>query len=609
MTHPVGRCAPVILVFCVFVALCPSVRSQSAKPSPNGKPPLNPKCSFLRSEVRRIAQDGQTFVDNAQLANASTVDDLPTLGASLADWANYVAATELYAAQRTIRGLEVSACERNLRLADPGRLSVIETMRVAQVRRAVERWQSLAGAQGSDFESLIIEKVNSAYEAEARSFYSPAMSKFEDPDVGKDYPNLFSMVQNSALDQNTKEFYARALPILHYEEAGRLANTLSGEDKGQGLSYAYLLRNALSSRVDAEIAKQTQTAVDKASHLTERFMSYAIWGFICLVAMVLLWFISEPSRAKYRAFRHGLKRSPFWFGNIEWVFWDPGETVVLLRHKQLVPMKGRDGGYCTMSAWRGEEYRGRISYKTQFSQWQSDSIMTSDGLAVRLAVGIWWRIVDASLYVSRISSEYHEGDAHKAENLGEPAAVWIKTLAAGTLREEVNHLPAEKLISPYVQAYLQVRSATDKGEVGQDRPLPNFSEQLGKVHLGKVHSKLDGKTQEYGITIERFEVQELILPPQYQEKLERVRVAFLEPTEAQALTKAQVIALEGLGAVIGKDKVGLIEVLKHVDLSHINMNPFTGTVPVVQPVLDLLNRQSEKALPGSKVDRSVVCAF
>lgn len=126
-------------------------------------------------------------------------------------------------------------------------------------------------------------------------------------------------------------------------------------------------------------------------------------------------------------------------------------------------MMDPQGGYCAISPWKGQEYKGRISYKTQFSTWKSDPIITSDGLAINLAVGIWWRIANPGTFVSAIASDYHEGEQHRSENLGEAAEFWIKKLAAGTLREEVNQLPAEKLISPYVQAYLQVR----RGPEGQ----------------------------------------------------------------------------------------------------------------------------------------------
>ncbi len=436
--------------------------------------------------------------------------------------------------------------------------------------------------------------MNAVYEAETRSFYNQPTIKFDDPDIGKDYPNLNAMIQSSSLDQGTKAFYTAALPFLRYEEAGRLANALNGVDKDQGLNYAYLLRKDLGDRVEAATAEKNQLTNEENKERIGRLMKYAIYVLAALFLLALAWVATDRTRAKFRAFRLGLKRSPFWGGNAEWIFWDPGETVVLLEHKKLVPMKDRDGGYRTISAWNGQEYKGRISYKTQFSTWKSDPIITSDGLAVNLGVGIWWRIVDAGLYVSRIAADYHEGDHHTGENLAEAAEFWIKKLAAGTLRAEVNQLPAEKLISPYVEAYLQVSSGSKDGSAPQQKPVPNFSDQLDEAQ-----KELKKKTIEYGIEIERLEVQELILPPVYQQKLEAVRVAFLEPTQATALTRAQVIALEGLAGVIGKEKVGLIEVLKHVDLSRLNMNPFTGVVPIVQPMIDTLSRQSEKALPPS----------
>src|SRR5438309_583634 len=83
------------------------------------------------------------------------------------------------------------------------------------------------------------------------------------------------------------------------------------------------------------------------------------------------------------------------------------------------------------------------------------------------------RIVVPGLYVSRIAADYHEGEQHHNEDLGEAAEFWIKKLAAGTLREEVNQLPAEKLISPYVQAYLQVRRGPEGELLPQGNALPN----------------------------------------------------------------------------------------------------------------------------------------
>jgi hypothetical protein len=604
MTRLFGRRA--VVTYALGIALT-HLPGQQAQPRPSNDY-KSPKCAFLRSEVRRIAEQGQDFEDSSPFSRVGSTDALTTANLNVADWAQYEATAEEFTARKTLFGLEAFSCERGVQLSDKSRLVAIEKARATQVERAAGRWQASAGDQGKDYADPISAKINAVYESDTQSFYNSPAQSFNDPDVGKDYAGLSNLIQDSSLDQSTKNFFAANLSRLRYEEAGKLSDTLEGVDKTQGLDYAYLLRNTVANRVSAEDAQDQQAAQKQAEDAQERTKErignlmneashYAIAAFIVLVLFGLLWVATDRTRAKYRAFRLGLKRSPFWFGNAEWIFWEPGETIVLLRHKKLVPMKDRDGGYRSISSWNGEEYKGRISYKTQFSTWKSDPIITSDGLSINLNVGIWWRIVDASLYVSRIASDYHENDQHKDGNLTEAAEEWIEKLAAGTLREEVNQLPAEKLISPYVQAYLQVRSNSDGAATSEEKPIPNFAEQLGKTR-----EKLNQKTLAYGIEVERFEVQELILPPMYQQKLEAVRIAFLEPTQATALTNAQAIALQGLAGVIGKDRVGLIEVLKHVDISHINMNPFTGVVPIVQPMLNALQQQSERALPTGSPD-------
>jgi hypothetical protein len=555
----------------------------------------DPKCSFLRQESVRTARASQEFLSQSPLTSVKTAEDLAATNASIADWAGFVGTAEVFEAHRKLLNLAFSACERHVALSDAVRLTDIDKTRAFHVRRTMERWQKLAGEAGKDHDAAVAAQVSSVYEGESRSFYNAALDHFEDRDIGKDYADLPEVIRRSSLDESTKSFYESACRYLRYEEAGQLSNALKGLDQ-RGLNYAYMLRTTLTDRVNVAIARRDQIAREneqkKRQELKEKMIQYGLIGLVVLLVVGPLWVWSDRARAKYRAFRKGLKRSPFWFGNAEWIFWEPGETVVLLEHKRLVPMVNRQGGYLTISAWRGQEYKGRISYKTQFSTWKSDPILTSDGLSINLAVGIWWRIADAGIYVSAIASDYHEGDRHRNEDLSEAAEFWIKKLAAGTLREEVNQLPAEKLISPYVQAYLKVRRGPEGELFGQGDSLPNFSEQLGKAQF-----KLNEKTLRYGIEIERVEVQELMLPPVYQQKLEAVRVAFLEPSQAQALSEAQLISLRGLASVIGPDKVGLIEVLKHVDLSNMNMNPFTGMVPIVQPVLDTVHRQTEKALP------------
>lgn len=316
-----------------------------------------------------------------------------------------------------------------------------------------------------------------------------------------------------------------------------------------------------------------------------------VLGF-CLLAVIYVY--GSYARAKYKAFRTGVLRVPIWAGFAELILWEPGETVVLLKNKRMIPMSDPAGGYRVISALRGEEYKGRINYKTNFLTYTSDPILTSDGLSVNLALGIWWKIQDSNLYLSKISSDYHAGQRHFDQGLAEAAEYWIKSLAGGTLRENINKLPTEKLISPYVQAYIQV------AEGKSEQPLPQFSDLLDQAR-----QQLNEKTARYGIEVERIEVQELRLPEAYQSKLEAVRVAFLKPYKAKADTSAQVIALEGLASVIGREKVGLIEILKHIDFPKTVMQPTLvspAVAPLLQPIANAVQQQAERALSPKESD-------
>ncbi|MBL0173139.1 MAG: SPFH domain-containing protein [Gemmatimonadaceae bacterium] len=249
----------------------------------------------------------------------------------------------------------------------------------------------------------------------------------------------------------------------------------------------------------------------------------------------------------------------------ELILWDPGETVVLLKNKRLIPMDDPFGGYKYISPWRGEEFKGRLSHKLQMSKWTSDSIFTSDGLSVNLVVGIWWRIADANRYVAAIATSPTPESRTDADALDDNAKQWIEMLAGSTLREQVNKLPTDKLISPYVRAYIQVKDGM------QTEAVPQFSELLNFAR-----DQLDAKTQKYGIETDRLEVQELVLTKEYKQKLENVRAAFLAPDESRALTEARMIALRELSSVIGSDRVGLIEILKVMKVPDVMLSSVAG---------------------------------
>ena len=84
---------------------------------------------------------------------------------------------------------------------------------------------------------------------------------------------------------------------------------------------------------------------------------------------------------------------------------------------------------------------------------------------------------------------------------------------------------------------------------------------------------LNAKTSQYGIRVEDIEVERIKLPDDLEQKLETVRLSFLEPArvaaetegrsiENRALTQGQLEALRGFADVLGKDKAAMIEIIK-----------------------------------------------
>jgi regulator of protease activity HflC (stomatin/prohibitin superfamily) len=587
-------------------------------PSPKrAKRRADSKCVFLREESERTRLLADEFERTSSFAGASLSARING-GTPLSEVIAFLTDREVWKARLSVLRLKHSACLAGVPLSAATLMAQVEEARKRHLPEIQQHWLAIAGDQAANSFDDIRNKVNAVYDQEARSFYQTnEIGKGADPDVVKDYPSLLTAIGNSALPDEQKRALRALAPFLRYEEAGRLFNVLSGTIKDEGLGYAYLLRRPLEdrsrlaaeseARKNSEEAARAQQAADTQREVLRNYMSLVvIVGIVALVLAVLAWPFVSLSRAKFKAFKTGARRVPFLAGCAELVLWEPGETVLILQHKQMRPMPDDAGGYCIISPFRGEEYKGRVTSKTQFMTWQSEAIHTSDGLAIRVSLGIWWRIAAPRLYVSKIASDYHSEGKHRDETLGEAAEFWVKQMAAGTLREHINKLPAEKLISPYVLVFIQV------AEGKSEKALPQFSELIVEAcgHLSQ-------KTQRYGIEIERIEVQELVLPTQYQEKLEAVRVAFLEPAQARAEGDARRIAaaadsdsrvqaLEGLVSVIGKDRTGLIEILRSVDLSKVMAAPaFITAAPVLHPFVSALNASIAPGLASAPHEKQL----
>ncbi len=627
----------IFLVGCLFVIGKPALAQGS--PSPGGKAAESkssrrsaPKCRFLGEEYLRVQKEAQEFVSASRFADSHSISEVAGLGASVDEFAEYIATSEEYSARLTILRMNREACERGVSLSAKERLPSIDVVRQRHLVRARRSWTSKGGTEQDAQLELIIKQINVVYDNEARSFYnSESIRGNLEPDIVKDYPTILEVIRESSLPPQDKAFFEANSQFMKYEEAGKLFNILKGLDPMGSLSYAYTLRKVLEdraqqsqSRAHAEAAKVAEESVPAR----EGIMTW-IWvgGFMLLLAVIgAVVFANSERYAKFKAIRSGELRMPYWWGMKELILWEPGEAVILLRNKRLVAMTDATGGYTSISAWSGEEYKGRITYKTQMMNYTSDPIHTSDGVQVRLEMVILWQIQNPNTYVSRISPDYHEHDSHEGEprsytdspkgekyfdkKLTETAEKWIRLLAGSTLREHICQLTAARLISPYVQSYIHHYFQLPA------EPSQKYESRMPTI-LGQAQDALNKKTLEYGIRIEKLETKELKLPRNLEERLETVRLSFLQPAQALAsaeagkiergaLNQTQLEALRGLADIIGADNVARIEFMKAIGLAKIPFvapyaPPFSAVFSSTQQVLPTPDQPPEHEGPSDQI--------
>jgi hypothetical protein len=564
----------------------------------------NPKCGFLREETHRLQQDHQAFVEASEAPKFKSIEDTVAAGKSADDLAEFVALDEIRSAKIRIMTLNVASCDKAQPLSDVDRLPSIDLAKQKQISQIPGRWTQLGGKSDDPQVQAIVSRVNGVYDEEAKSFYNTDAAKLSlDPEIVKDYPTLFSMIQSSGLTADQKAFFQQNAQFLKYEEAGRLFNILSGADKVGSLSYAYSLRKPLTERAQVVQSARQANSQKATQEIEKRIGGVMVWvgiGVAVLIAILAAVIVFKQSErfARYKGIRDKEQMIKYWWGTKTLILWEPGEVVILLRNKKLVSMTesngDSEGGFTSVSAWKGEEYRGRISYQSQLMQYVSEDIHTSDGIRINLDLGLWWQIQNPNLYVARIASDFHAGNQHHGsagagrgpgvvqrhfdEVLKETAERWIHLMAASSLREYICQLSAATLISPSVQTYID----TYFNPVGSE---PKRSDSKMPIVLDGALKNLNDKTQQYGIRIERIEVNELKLPDNLKQKLETVRLSFLDPARISAetegktiaqrgLTQGQIEALSGFADVLGKDKVALIEIIKAIG---------TAKIPFVAP--------------------------
>lgn len=298
-----------------------------------------------------------------------------------------------------------------------------------------------------------------------------------------------------------------------------------------------------------------------------------------LAAGVVAWLGYWGPRS--RAFKSGQRAVPVWFGLGKLLLWNPGETFVFQENKKLKDMGDTQGGMRTIFPIRGEECVGPISLRTNLLNWEDKQVLTREAQPLGIKVAVWWKVHDARTYAFRISSDTPGSSKTVAsrDRLLDDAAVhdtvehWIYVLTESAVRSQVNQLSVADVVSAQATQFLQ-----DLGENGRSQQ----PEALGKLFEPAMEGALNtikDKARGYGIEVERLEVQHVHLPPEMQEAINDTRKAFLSPIRSEREAEALKIKLEKLAQVLGKDTVGLNELMKNLQGAQI-VAPFNFMAPL-----------------------------
>jgi regulator of protease activity HflC (stomatin/prohibitin superfamily) len=299
----------------------------------------------------------------------------------------------------------------------------------------------------------------------------------------------------------------------------------------------------------------------------------------CLVAGIVAWLGYWGPRS--RAFKSGERAVLVWFGLGKLLLWNPGETFVFQENKKLKDVGDAQGGMRTIFPIRGEECVGPIPLRTGMLDWEDPRVLTREAQPLDIKVAVWWKVDDARTYAFRISTDTPQAGKTTASHnrLLDDAAVhntverWIRVLTEAAVRSEINQLSVADVVSAQATQFLQ-----DVGENGR----PQRSTELGELFepaMDEALKTIKEKAKGYGIDVERLEVQHVHLPKQIQEAINETRIAFLSPIKTEREAEAAKIKLEKLVQVLGKDTVGLNELMKNLQGAQI-VAPFNFLAPL-----------------------------
>lgn len=296
-------------------------------------------------------------------------------------------------------------------------------------------------------------------------------------------------------------------------------------------------------------------------------------------------------------------------GILKLVLWEANQGLVILKNKQVSELiyGPKDGGGTKfIYPLFGEEVRLRVPLSLKLTQFEDMNVLTRESIQLYIKLAIWWRVADLGKYYSSVDKQLHVmtdelvideplQPQQKSPRVSQQnaAEVWILTLTESCTRRLVSQASVSQLISKYATSHLNVEDQLNRPRLAgstnsNSRPEIGSPDLLAK----QIKEMLVPKLNDYGLGVERIEVQELRLPQEIQTALDNVWKAALLPAQSEQEARARQIQLQASASVLGVEAVALSEVMKSMQGSQ-----FIGGMPAfLETLFGALGEKSAKPL-------------
>jgi regulator of protease activity HflC (stomatin/prohibitin superfamily) len=312
-----------------------------------------------------------------------------------------------------------------------------------------------------------------------------------------------------------------------------------------------------------------------------------VWFFVAIgvLLLVVAYCGLQVLLAKSYAIRQGRKQVNLFGGLVKLILWEANEGIVLLKNKRVSdviygPQHG--GGTQFIFPLFGEELRVRVLLTLKLTQFQDSNVLTRESTRLFLKVAFWWWIDDLEKYYYMIDEEVsiasddpvRRATVNASEGPKDAAEKWILTLAESCIRKLVSQSTTALVVSKNASHYIHIDRAGVDGAPRRAKglALPAQSQPQSAAHdehvatpenlADAILQMLNPKVAEYGLRINRVEIQEVRLPQELQEALDRLFRSHLLPAQSEQEAMARQIELQSVANVLGVETLALKEVMK-----------------------------------------------